>query len=392
MAVSFNLSRALQGKVHVQYVQIPQDLNVELEIELDQKLFDILSRNPTWLQMLQSKAKARADLVVEEMRKITLQVDATASLFDRSIAAKFNAILREKLNAQLRVAGKAMADESVRLFEDFKKGQRDLTFFQIKCCAKIGITAIVSAGSIAMSVLTAGALSPLGIWGVVKSGLTVVQECVKLASNVEMTGKLVDKEFVFLKKIMNENIAAQTTGRKIRQGAAEIALNVASRAVGLDTPSMKNCKGHIDLYKTNIAKLEKESRKLSEVIYKAMDLQESYSNKCKNAVKYLPAKEVGKIRMSLEQSEKALDTLLKNTIDINVSIEKANDRHKKYEETIDAMMKGLPKYLTLVDFVLSTGVDIASGIGDAATSFEKASGAIYTSVTSIESELLDNIG
>ena len=92
---------------------------------------------------------------------------------------------------------------------------------------------------------------------------------------------------------MNEEVGKAKTSGKIAQGVKEVGLNLLAKAVGLETPSLKNCQSHIDLHGINIGKLDKESKKLSEKIYEAMDEQEKLNKALKAAKATLPADKVG---------------------------------------------------------------------------------------------------
>lgn len=196
---------------------------------------------------------------------------------------------------------------------------------------------------------------------------------------------------------MNERISEASRSRKIGQAAKEIALNVVSRISGLETTSISNCNSRIELHKVDIDKLDKKSRELSEKIYGAMDIQEKWAKQFENAKQHLPANKVGKIRESLKSAENGLDTLIKSTIEVNRSIEKANNRQKSYEKAMEGMRgtsdgkDGInPQIISWIDFALSLGFDVATGLSEAETVVDKVLGTLTTTATSIESELRAN--
>jgi hypothetical protein len=404
-AVEFNVARSLQDKIRFdsfysdfKHLTIPQDLNVQLFIELDEKLFAILSKNPTWLQTLQSRAKSQVDRSMERMLseiaagRLLIGEDAPRHLREELFNLQLKKFMRD-----LDDIGKAMATDSAKLFDDYKRGQKELRDYRIKTSYKIGVSVVVAAGSVATTVLSGGTFGPFAIVGLVKSGLSILQDCLKLASSADAVAKLIKADLLILKPIMNEKISEASRSRKIGQAAEEVALNVVSRVSGVETTSIGNCNSRIELHKVNIDKLDKKSRELSEKIYGAMDIQEKWAKEFDNAKKHLPATQVGKIRVSLKNAEDGLDTLIKSTIQVNMSIDRANNRQKSYEKAMEGMRgthdgkDGIhPQVISWIDFALSLGMDIATGIHEAERVVDKVVGSLTTTATSIESELRAN--
>jgi hypothetical protein len=404
-AVEFNVSRSLQDKIRFdnfyydfKHLTIPQDLNVQLFIELDEKLFAILSKNPTWLQTLQSRAKSQVDRCMDRMLseitagRLLLGEDAPRHLREQLFSLEIKKFMRE-----LDDIGKAMATESKNLFDVYKRGQKELSNYKIRTSYKIGVSVAVAAGSVAVTVLSGGTFGPFAIVGLVKGGLSVLQDCLKLASSADAVAKLINADLLVLREIMNTKISEASRSRKIGQAAAEVALNVVSRVSGLETTSISNCKSRIELHKVNIDKLDKKSRELSEKIYGAMDVQEKWAKQFENAKQHLPANQVGKIRVSLKNAEDGLDTLIKSTIEVNISIDRASKRQKSYEKAIEGMRgtndgkDGIkPQVISWIDFALSFGMDIATGIHEAEKVVDKVISSLMTTATSIESELRAN--
>jgi len=388
-AVEFNLAKDIAKKVKTERVTVPPRLLVQVVIELDDKIYKKIAKDPTWLQKLQSKAKKKADIAVADIVKIVAKVEAKASGFDEKTANIFSKDLTARLKTMMDAASKEMAKECKKIVEDYKDGQTDLKIFKIKSFGKIAISSIVVIGSVAGTVATGGALSPLGIAGIVKSGIGISQECLKLASSADKVAKVIQAELKILKKFMITNLKEATKAGKIKQGAKEVGLNTLSGLLGIETPSLRNCDGRIDLHKVNIAKLDKESKKLGAKIYEAMDKQSDWSKKFDKAKKTMPAKQVGKVSSSLKVAEKGLDGLIKSTIKVNESVERANKMQDLFRKTIDAMSKGIPEWLQLVDKGINLTVDIATGIADASSLIEKVGGTIITVETVIANEVID---
>ena len=375
-AVNFDLGKQLQGKAKLEYVTLPKSMTIQIVIDLDDKLYAILSKNPTWLQKLQSMAKQKADAAVVDLLKAITTAETKAKKFDKKAADAFSRDLQQAVNKRLEIAGDEMADEAVQLYEKFKQGQSELKVFRIKAGAKIGVTAILVAGGAAVSVLSSGALTPLGIVGIVKGGVTIAQECVKLAIDADKMAKLIQAELIVLKKIMQQDLANATKAQKVKQGAKEIGLNVASKVVGIEGPSLKNCTGHVAVHKVKIAELEKKSRGLSEKIYEAMDVQEAWSKKFDQAKKTLPAQKVGKVSVKLAEVEKALDKIIQATVKTNEAINRAEARQKAYQDALKKMKDGLPDAIKYVDMAVGLGLDIATAIVDSSSAVELAYGIV----------------
>ena len=389
IAVEFNLSKAIEKKAKPERVKIPANITMQVIVDLEKPLYDEIIKNPTTLQRLQSSAKKKVDVSVIQVATFVKKVDEKATKFNKKTAKIFSNDLTTTLTAKLQKVSDEMAREAAKIIEDYKKGQKELKKFKVKCVGKIGVSAFVITSSVALTAASGATLSPLGITGIVKGGIGIVQEIGKLASTADATAKLIQGELAVLKKFMNENMAKAKKSGKIAQGVKEVGLNFLSGALGIETPSLRNCDGHVKMHKVNIAKLEKESKKLSESIYGAMDLQAEWAKKFNAAKKSLPAKKVGKISTRLGGVEKALDALIKATIKVNKNIDKANEQQKVFREAIDAMLKGIPGWLQYVDKGLNLVLDVSVGIVDAGTTIEKVGSVIINLDGALGKEVVD---
>jgi hypothetical protein len=366
-------------------------MRMEVLIELDDELYDALAKNPSWLQKIQTAAAAKARAAMDDAAKQILAAEAKAEKFDPKAATAFTRDVQDMLEKAAKLAADEMADACEKLITDYKKGQKELTKLRVKCGGKIALTAVLVTGGAVISVVTAGALSPLGVVGVVKGAVGIAQEIAKLALKADQIAKLIQGELTVLKKLMNEENAKAKKSGKIAQGAKEVGLNVFSKLLGVETPSLKNCQSHIEIHKVDIAKIEKESKKLSESIYDAMDEQAKQAKALAVAKKTLPAPKVGKISTALDKTEKALDELLKNTIKINESIERAEKRQEQFEKALDAMKEGVPGWLKWVDVAVGLAVDIGTGIADASSGIEKAAAVVFSAEQAIGGEVIDAV-
>jgi hypothetical protein len=100
---------------------------------------------------------------------------------------------------------------------------------------------------------------------------------------------------------------------------------------------------------------------------------------------------VGKIAMSLEKIEKALDQMLKATIKVNEAIDTATDNQKKFQMALDGMKEGVSGWVKWVDVVGGLAIDIGVGCHDAATAVEKGYAIAFASGQAISNELVDAV-
>ncbi|KQV98502.1 hypothetical protein [Rhizobacter sp. Root1221] len=390
-AVEYDAVKYLKSSIgsKLQRVELPKTMHIQVVIELDDALYLPLSKNPSWLQKIQTAAAAKARAAMGDVEKKILDADAKAQKFDPKTAALFTRDVQAVLDKGAKAVSEEMADACEKVIKDYQKGQKELLKFRVKCGSKIVLTAVLVTGGAVVSVATAGALSPIGILGVVKGGVAIGQEVVKLALKADQVGKLIQVELLVLKKLMNEENAKAKKSGKVAQGAKEIGLNVFSKALGVETPSLKNCEAHIGIHKVDIAKIEKQSKKLSETIYDAMDEQAKVNKALQVAKKTLTATKVGKISMSLDKVEKALDNVLKATIKVNESIAAAEERQVQFEKALKGMQEGIPGWVKWVDVAAGLTLDLGLGVSDAGSALEKALAVVFAVEQTVGNELAD---
>ena len=370
-AVEFNLVKNLAGKVTLERVKLPTELMVTVNIDLDKEPYDILMKDKTWMDKLQSTAKAKADKCVEHMAsQIKLGEKNVANApSDPKAGETVGKNLTEQLKMELEVAGAEMVQETNKLFEDYKKGKKALTKFRIKSSCKIGISSVAIVATTGVTVASHGALTPFAGVAIARSSIVIGQECYKLASNCYIVAKQVTVELAILKKLIGEKSKARGT-------AVETGLGILAGLSGMETPSVKNCKSHIELHKINISKLDQESKKLSTMIDQVMDKAQEWEKKAKEAEKTMPATAVGKVREKMAAAEKSLDKLLNATIKVNESIAKAWEMQKGFEDTITNLSKNVAEWTKYVDVATGLVVDIGIGVGDASVAIESAANVL----------------
>lgn len=369
-AVQFDLGKQVDAKVKLQRVKLPKDLKVQVDVTLDDPLFKRLNADPRALQKMQEKAKEQALAVVKDLVQAVMVADKKASNFDANKAKIFSKDLQTSMEKRLDLAGKQMALECQKFFDDYKKGHEDLRKFQAKCAAKIGVSAVVITASAAAAGASFGAGAPLAVVAVARGGVTIAQEATKLAIDADGAAKIIGAELAVLKKAMQtEEGELRSKGARI---TAELLLGAASKIIGLETPSVKNFKKHIEVHKMCIQKLEDKVAKLSQSIPDLMEKASDFDKKL-NAAKQagLAPDKVTKLSKKVDDSEKALDKALKKTFKVSAGINEAEARQKKYAEAYVKLKSGLPDWLKYVDAAigLAVGVGLSTG-GGAMDGFE----------------------
>jgi hypothetical protein len=345
-------------------------MKLQLVIELDDKAYEKLSKDNVWIQRMQTKANEKAKPTIELAIQMVKKADEKAQNFDEKTATIFSKDLETTIKNKMETAGTEMAKEVDKLFEEYKKGQKELTTFRIKSAGKITLSGISIVGHVAVAAASHGAHVPLAIIGIIRNANQIGQECVKLFLDADAFAKIIQGEIKVLETFMQKNLT--TTQQKVGQSIKEIGLNLISGALGIETPSLKNCEEHIKVHHVDIQKLEKESHELGQTVNAAMDKEEEWRKKFDKAKGSKPSKEVGKIVEKKEKAEKALDKLLTSIIKINEGITRAAQRQELFEKTLDSMKKGVPAWTGYAKQVGSLAVDIGLSMGDVKEALETA--------------------
>ena len=324
---------------------IPPNLKLELVIELDDAVYAKLSKDPTWLQKMQTKANEKVQPTLEVLKKKVKDTDEKvnkivigSSRLEPKTADIFKNDINAYINQQMTAAGKAMATEVDKFFEDYKKNDKELQKFRLKSAGKISLNAISIVASAAVAGATHAALAPPAIVAIVRSAIVISQECTKLALNADKFAVIINGELKALMLIMEKGKA---------KAAKEVALSAISGVLGIETPSVTNLGSHIEVHKHDITKLAIESHKLSPKIMEAMDKQEAWQKKMVSQ-KDLPPAKVTKLNEKLKKAETALDAIIKAVEKVNVAVERAEKRQEKYDKALADLKKvfqaGLPTW------------------------------------------------
>jgi hypothetical protein len=371
-AVEYDLSKKLIDGAQPKRVDIKPGMKLELIIELDEKAYARLAKDNVWLHRMQEKANAKAQPAIERAIGLVKKTDLKALNFDEKTALIFSKDLETAIKNEMEKAGKEMATEVDKLFEEYKKGQKDLTVFRIKSGAKITLNVISIAGHVVVAAASHGAHVPLAIIGIIRNANAIGQECVKLFLNADGFAKIIQGEIAVLAKLIEQN-ANPSNAEKLKKSAKEIGLNLLSGVLGIETPSLANCEEHIKVHYIDIQKLEKKSHELGQTVNAALDKEEEWRKNFQKALaKNKNSVEIGKIVVKKEKAEKALDKLLNSIFKVNEGINRAKERQDLFEKTLKAMKEGVPEWTKYAKTVGSLAVDIGMSMGDVKEALQTA--------------------
>jgi hypothetical protein len=390
-AVEYDMSKIINDQAHPTKVSITPGMKLQLVIELDDAVYAKLSKDPTWVQKMQTKANDKSKESITKIVQLVKQTDQKAGNFNQQQAVIFSKDLATTLEKEMDTGGKAMAVEVDKFFEEYKKGQTDLTKFRIKSGGKIVMSGLAIVASTAAAVGSHGAATPLAIVGIVRSAVNISQECTKLALSADQFAKIIQGEIAVLTTFMNTNMEKAKAKDKALQSVKEIGLNVISGALGIESPSLTNCESHIGVHKVDIAKLEAKSHDLSKQLYDAMDTEEAWRNKFNTAKQTMAAPKVSKIVVQKEKVEKALQQLVESVTKVNQSVTRAETRQGKFEKTLESMKKGVPEWTGYAKEVTGLAVDIGLGMGEVTKVLETCLHVCIESEKAIGEILLEQV-
>ncbi|HVX84036.1 MAG TPA: hypothetical protein VH253_04395 [Phycisphaerae bacterium] len=388
-ALRYDVSKMLAG-AGLQRVKI-EGLTLELTVELDDAAYAKLAKDPVWIQKMTDKANAKLRPALDRLIQKVKQADQKAMNFDAKTADIFTKDIDTTARAEMAEAGKQMAAEVDRLFEDYKKGQKELLKFRVKSGAKITMNGVAIVGAVAVAGATHGALAPASIVAIARSGIVIAQEVAKWATSADQIAVLIKGELKALGTFMSTNMANADVKKKIKQGAKEIGLGALSAVLGAEIPNLKNCRGHIEVHKVDISKLEKESHQLAGLIHGTYDEQAKWQAKVEKYKASLKEAKLLAAKAAAKTAAKILDHLIQSTIAINEAIERAKVRQEKFEEAINAMSEGLPGWIGYVQTAITVVVDVGLAVGGATTAIEQGLGALIAVEIDVGSELVDKV-
>jgi hypothetical protein len=363
-AVQFDFSKQLAGKVQPKRVKIPPGILISVVIDIDKPFYDIVIKDPSTLSLIHEKAQKEALAAIDAaVAKIKI-AEAKSEKFDEKAAEIFSKDLTATLEKDMKAAGAKMSSVTEQAVVYFFKSQKKLKDVKIKSSCRIVAHAVSISASVAFTAASHGVLTPFAGIAIARSTVSIAQEVARLATDCTAKAKLVDAELKVLQVALGKNSKDLDLMAKIRKNGAETALAVLSGLAGVETPSLTNCKKHIEDHKTDIAKLDAKSKRYSEQIYKLMDVGKAWDKKCQEAVKEGKSEKIAKLKVGLKASEDALDKLLNSTTKVNEAVVEAWANHRRFKESIDKLSEGVQAWTKYVDVVVGATVDISLAVGE----------------------------
>jgi len=400
-AVQYDLTKSLTAEATNKRVTIPANQKLELIVDLEDAVYNKLSKDPTWLQLMQTKANSKVTPVLDKVKAKVKDADQKAAKFDAKTADIFTKDINSYISQEMGKAAKEMATEVDKAFDEYKKGKSDLTTFRIKSAGKITINAISIVAAAAVAGATHAVLAPPAIVAIVRASIVIGQECVKLALDADKFALLINAELKVLVKWMQDSkVKAETKLKLMKEGKSEkdakaeaqlealkqgnykpgkeFALSAISGVLGVETPSITNLESHVGVHKVDITKLEKSSHELSPHIYDAMDREEKWRKKLQENEKTLPAAKVTKLKEKCATAEKVLQKMVEAVEKINEAVERAKKRQEAYEKTVTAMKEGNPAWLQYVTPIVGAAVDIGISVSGGGSALSQCLGVLGT--------------
>jgi len=243
---------------------------------------------------------------------------------------------------------------------------------RIKAGLRITSNTISIVGAVVVTGVSHGALTPFTGIAIGRSSVAIAQDITKLATDCSQKAKVIEAELTVLKKTVGEKEKALKGMDKLRKNAAETVLGVLSGLAGVETPSVKNCKKHIEEHRVDVAKLDTLSKEYSEGIYELMDKAKEWENQILQAAPGLKPK----LEAKLKTCEADLDKVIKSTIKVNQAVAKAWENDDHFRKTIEKLKAGVQEWTKCVDIATGATVDIALAIGNPDDAVEAVLGAL----------------
>lgn len=348
-------------------------VTLKVDLTLEDAGYKKVTGSPVWLQKVNDTANK---IVPKAITDIAAEITKTKGLDGK------------KLEAIISKAGEAAADDLAdaveKALETWVKDKKEYTSYKVKSAGKIILGVVGVASSVAAIGASMGAASPVAIISLVRSCIGLAQDVAKVALEAKSIEKLIRVDVVVLTKAFAKN-----KDNKALQNVKEVALAGIAVILGVDTPTINNCAGRIELYHNKITGLKKDHEKFAGAIYKVMDLQDSLKDKMAKAGKDL--KSFDKLKKSLEAAEKTLDGILKDVTHIGERIEKGEKRYDFYKGYIEALKGGVSSWTKYAQTALGLAFDLGTGVGTAAGGIEKGLEALKDIMMATNEVLLEKV-
>jgi hypothetical protein len=375
VALSYDLTKPLSEIAP--RLKVPNNMKLEVVLELADEDFEDLHKDSHWAQEITHMAQARVKPVLEAVRDKLAAMDEAGKkdrqsvITPKTIAKTLDDLIQHRMEAIKPL----ITQDVVKHGEDFRKAKKIVRKFRITSTVRISLYALTIVGTAAVIGGTKGGAAPVGVIVILRTTGKMAQTIAKLFLDAKQMGGIVQADLAVLQTIMIKDMEGANKKQKARQIATEVALEVASGITGLETPSLGNLKKHIKDHQEKIYELELSCHKLSEKINEAMDAQEKWQAKFKEAARTMPAQKVGEVSKKKDVAEKKLGKVIEAMHEIGLEMAKAKANNMKFEAAYAAMVKGTPECLHLIKEATDLTVDVGLAVGGAHSIIEGAADA-----------------
>jgi hypothetical protein len=371
-AVEIDFSKLLQGKVQTKRVTIPKGLTIVVPVECPPEFQQAVLKNPSILQKVHEKANQKAQEAAADAVAAIKEAEVKAQKLDQKAADALSKELSAAVDKRMQIAGREISELIVKLMEYFKHSQAALKDVRIKAGFRITANTVSIVGAVVVTGVSHGALTPFTGIAIGRSSVAIAQDIARLATDCSKKAKVIEAELVVLKKTVGTKEKELKDKDKFRKNSSETVLGILSGLAGVETPSVKNCKKHIEEHRIDVAKLDKSSKEYSQNIYKLMDKAKEWENQILQAAPALKLK----LESKLKKCEADLDKVIKSTIKVNEAVAEAWKNDGRFKQTIEKLTAGVQEWTKYVDIAVGATVDIAMAIGNPDDAVEAVLGAL----------------
>ncbi len=364
------------------YYTLPNSIMLSIDVE-----FDVRDKDYDYLQSegvapyVQRKAQELVMLglppIVQKLRRAEGMV-ALGYIKEADFIAEVEDAIGELETKTCKEMGPLLEQAA----KAFVKDKRRVRVFKLRAAGSVVKNVISIAGNAAHAGLSWGATSPLAIVLIARSCISIAQTIGEVRATANKMVALIDIDFkVFDTLIAEAGKSEDPRLVKARNDLAEIGLSFISAVTGLKTPSIKNCKDHINTYRVKITEFEMKVVSLGPKLTEMISANTALAKQIETMPVKVTADAIAKASMTscFEGAAAELNTQFARIADLNGEIEKGHQAAAKYEERLAVLEKSIHKTLTEWTAVgFSLGIDAALGVNAPEEALEKGLEAIIS--------------
>jgi hypothetical protein len=385
-----NVTRLLYKAIQTDltHIYLPS-MKYKVEFELEEVVFRHIQKDERKALKLFNVLATEQNALISETAKKLKEIDAEAAQDAQKAAHAVEAAdaVLLKLSDELDALSSKMEAEATAVVREYIKGQNDLRETQLKGGVKIAINVVAIGTATAIVVASHGTLTPFGGLAIGRSVVAIGQEMTKLATNCDEKAKVIKFDFAVLRTFIGKTSKDKAQAdllERIKTNGPEVALATISGALGIESPSLKNCRKHIEAHEVDIAKLEAESLEYTAQINKLIEKVQSWEGKLKLAIEENKRREIRRLQKAVATCEGAIDLLLggeagKSRIQkVDEAIHTAHALNKQWLADLDVLAQGVEPWTKYVDIGVNMTVNIALAVGSPDAVFEPLANAFIS--------------